>query len=306
VGVGGSDLAGGISNDAEASLAGGLGIGSGDRACIAWRADEIAALRMRCWDGTQWAGLAGSEIAIATPGNPWWPSLAFHGADPTITWEDYGGGMAGVYVRQFAQGAWAGFGSSATFPGLGRGMFASIDVAPGNEIWIVWQTQDELGVESTHWTGSGWSAIVKHDTTAARSRRADINIGATPYVAWIEGDNGATSVYMQAWDGSAWRELGGSATGTGVSAAHVATYAEVATMPDGSPVIAYAAGGDVHVVRWDGSAWIRPGDQDEGGVSRTGTANWPEVEVAADGTIFVAWDDDASGVSQIYLRLLLP
>ncbi len=92
------------------------------------------------------------------------------------------------------------------------------------------------------------------------------------YVAWEEGTqfdpNSAITnqrVFLRAFNGSDWVQLGGSASGFGVSKntnGYDATRPVVGVMGDGSPVVAWLQDGfapnlrRVFVARWDGTNWV--------------------------------------------------
>ena len=108
---------------------------------------------------------------------------------------------------------------------------------------------------------------------------------------------------------SLWQELGGSASGSGLSRApapKAAFGARVAVGPDGRPVVAYteypdgnAVQGAITVKRWTGSAW-----EVLGGATGIGVGYEPQVRIARDGAIYVAWlTADAGGNSQVRLRV---
>ena len=97
-----------------------------------------------------------------------------------------------------------------------------------------------------------------------------------------------------------WPELGGSASGEGVSGAvSPATVldASVAVGGDGLPVVAYteypdmvSAQGSIMVKHWTGSAWeiLSPGGVGQGYA--------PQVRIAASGAIHVAWLRESGAV----------
>ncbi len=90
---------------------------------------------------------------------------------------------------------------------------------------------------------------------------------AMPVVAWQDGAGGDQEIYLRRWNGTAWEELDGSASGGGVSNTPIGASSvgqseapAVALGPDGSPVVAWVervASSDleVYVRRWNGSTW---------------------------------------------------
>jgi len=104
-----------------------------------------------------------------------------------------------------------------------------------------------------------------------------------------------------------WRELGGSATGGGVSrtAAPKDLFdTSVAVDAGGQPIVVYAeiptangTQGPIIVKRWNGTAFQTLG-------TLVGPGYLPQVRVSASGNIFIAWlHDDANGNSEIRLRM---
>ena len=84
-----------------------------------------------------------------------------------------------------------------------------------------------------------------------------------------------------------WEELGGSASGDGLSAstAGVPTgnrQVSVALGPDGTPVVAYADGDTIRVRRWDGTAWTLIGPSGASG-------GQPQIVTDASGRMYLAW-----------------
>jgi hypothetical protein len=106
-----------------------------------------------------------------------------------------------------------------------------------------------------------------------------------------------------------WQQLGGSASGNGVSqtpSPKAVFDGSVAVGSNGRPVVAYteypdanAAQGAITVKRWTGSAW-----EILSGAAGIGQGYEPRVRVSASGAIYVAWlKDDSSGNTEIHLRV---
>ncbi len=106
-----------------------------------------------------------------------------------------------------------------------------------------------------------------------------------------------------------WQQLGGSASGNGVSqtpSPKAVFDGAVAVGSNGRPVVAYteypdanAAQGAIVVKQWSGSAW-----QLLSGAAGIGQGYEPRVRVSASGAIHVAWlKDDTEGNTEIHLRV---
>jgi List-Bact-rpt repeat protein len=106
-----------------------------------------------------------------------------------------------------------------------------------------------------------------------------------------------------------WQELGGSASCDGISQIPnpgAAFGARVAVGANGRPVVVYtqyadgsAVQGAITVKRWTGTTW-----ELMSGAGGIGVGYEPQVRIAADGAIYVAWlTGDASGNTQLRLRV---
>ena len=99
-----------------------------------------------------------------------------------------------------------------------------------------------------------------------------------------------------------WEELGGSASGNGLSAATTGVptgnrQVSVAVGPDGRPVVAYADGDTIRVRRWTGAAWELIGPSGASG-------GLPQLVTDANGRMYLAWRQFAGATSswEIFLR----
>ena len=80
------------------------------------------------------------------------------------------------------------------------------------------------------------------------------------YVAWSDTSAGDAEIYLRRWDGSTWSELGGSASGGGISNnSGDSVWPSVAVGPDGNPWVAWHDDTpnktEIYVRRWTGTAW---------------------------------------------------
>ena len=99
-----------------------------------------------------------------------------------------------------------------------------------------------------------------------------------------------------------WEELGGSASGDGVSAstAGVPTgnrHVSVALGPDGRPVVAYVDGDVIRVKRWTGTAWEMIGPSGFSG-------QIPQIVTDANGRMYLTWRQFAGATSSWEVFLL--
>ncbi|MFO7663066.1 MAG: hypothetical protein R6X18_10795 [Chloroflexota bacterium] len=116
-------------------------------------------------------------------------------------------------------------------------------------------------------------------------------------------------------DNAGWSELGAnSASGGGISNTQgVSREPSLAIGPDNFPIVAWAdsssGNSEIYVRRWNGFSWVEMGETSAtyGGISNNhGDSRFPAVAVSPDGMILVAWSDNTSGHSEIYVRRWKP
>jgi hypothetical protein len=184
--------------------------------------------------------------------------------------------------------------------------------------WGRYVDQDNTEIMLARWDGNAWIDVGGSmdaggvSDSAGYSGQPAIVVDAEGriVVAWQDNASGVVQIYLRRWDGSAWQEIGGSASGGGISNAADNAYSPVLALNDGEPVVAWIAsnGGwsDVYVRQWSGSNWVElAGSGTSGGLSRTvdGDAGAPSV-AASHGNIVVAWEevDTNDSSSAVWVR----
>jgi len=215
---------------------------------------------------------------------------------------------------------WRELGGSATGGGVSdhgdRASNLRVAVGPDGTTWVAWadQSSGNWDVHVRRWSGSAWEGVGGSDgpggltNDAAESRLGDIEVDAAgnAHICWMNFDT-ARSVYYRRWDGSAWVEDDGSATGRGVSRVANPWWPKMALDDAGRPTIGWemynvmTGRGLVYVRQWDGSTWEEL-DGSASGAGITGPGPGISVDVASGGgVIFVVWHGGA-GAQQIFLR----
>ena len=130
-----------------------------------------------------------------------------------------------------------------------------------------------------------------------------------PIIAWQDSLGGPFQIFLRTWSGSRWEELGGSASGSGISHAKgAAIAASVALDSSGQPIVAWQqeSGEDsvIYVSRWDGRQWVGLGGSMTGEGISAGLAGpmLPSLAVDRGGSAIVAFQSGPASHQRIYVR----
>jgi hypothetical protein len=222
-------------------------------------------------------------------------------------WLDLGGSGSGGGVTSKGSSAHA---KSGATDGSGGAYVTWVDAYTGtSQIYLL------------YWDGTAWSSLggsgdgngisgtgLPGDPGGVMSGVA-LDSNSRPYVCWVTA--GAMHLYVKAWDGSAWVELGGSATGSGLLADPVAVWWP-SIMVDASdhPVVAYEVSSGtlngIYVQRWDGATWAALGaSTTSNGLAPapdgTGNKDVRLARGAASGELLVSWLGEKSGHPEMNL-----
>ena len=219
----------------------------------------------------------GYGITASPSGDCFAPSIAGGaGARPTVAWADHRNGSQ-IYALQ-----WNGTAS--------------------------WQ---ELAGSNSAGGVSGGIALLNDQVSLA----IDPGSGA-PAAAWRHADagSGAGSIFYRRYSSGsdAWLDLGGSGAGGGVDGQTTALPAAPAlAFLGGQPLVVWqtqanaAASPTISARIWNGSAWVAPAGAGQVDAGFSGASRSPRLAVDGSGVATVAWANDGSGRSQIYLRQLI-
>ena len=278
-----SAVGGGISNTATQSTSPQIASGIGSAPVVVWidlnPADGRQEIYARRWDGTDWEELgAGSASLGGISGSPTpsvYPMCCLDSdGDPVAVWQD---------------GYW---------PEPGTEIYARVWDGGG---WV------EMGTGSASAGGVSNSGPNSHAARVVSSRDGRV------FVAWQDWSTGYGQVYVRAWTGSEWNEVGeDSASNGGISGSTAVSGngLSMAADTDGYPVIVWQEElGDrreVYVLRWNGTDWVEMGEgsASSGGINRTSTdadaAPW--TAIGDRGYPVTTWIDNSSGTHQVYVR----
>jgi hypothetical protein len=304
---------------------------------VAWSdsggTNYLSELYLKRWNGAQWVEIGGStsgggisnfglsgaachecSLALDTANNPavaWVMTTAFIGEFQ-------------LYFKRWNGAQWAELGGSATGTGLAATVFGfpGLAIDSGGNPVIAW-TQSVSGVTPTvqiylkRWNGSQWveqagsatAGGLSQATGLAEAPSLALDAAGNPIVAWEDGTSGLLQIYLRQWDGTQWVELGGSATGGGVSGTTgLAQSASLAVDSGGLPVVAWTdtrtGNAEVYLKRWDGAQWVEiGGSATGGGISNSpGASDLPSIALDASGNPVVAWRDSTPGRPVVYVK----
>jgi hypothetical protein len=254
-------------------------------------------IHVRRWTGSTWEDLPGSaadggfasgqfqfdvafdvSVALDSSGDPW---IAFQ--EGTMS---FGGD---IFVARWNGSSWVGVGGSMDAGGIDEG---SLSVGPkiafgpdGNPV-VAWNSATGAGIK--RWNGTEWTDFAPGGPSTAHVR---LDSSGFPIAAWSERvSQPSSALHLKRWNGASWTELGGSATGMGISPLGITDQLDLALDALDHPVVAYSLNDQIHVRRWNGAAWEELEGSDTGtGISDSTDSSNPLIEVAPDGDIFVAW-----------------
>ena len=202
---------------------------------------------------------------------------------PVVAWQAFAGGAYEIYVRRWNGSEWEELAAS----GSGGGISNSAIVAGAGE---------------------------------SRSPRVALDPSGNPVVVWTERNAMRDEIYLRRWTGSDWEQLGGSASGEGLSTFGTGLGASdpaIAIDSAGRIVVAYKAadtpGGaccalHVYAKRWNGTTWEELGGSasgggvDMGGSSASASASAPSVAIDSMDRPVIAWNAESSASCAVFLR----
>ena len=325
----GSATGNGVSNNAGHSADPSMAIAPDGTPYLAWTDVSSGSwqIYVRRWNGSKWEALDGSATGGGisnSSGSATQPSLVIDpDSTPYVAWGDVTAGTK-IYMRRWSGSSWVELGGSATGGGISNSTDAdapSLVIAPNSKNpYVAWTDVPGICPEIylRYWNGSSWAQLGGSasgggisdsgcmDTVSNPSLAIDA--GDDPYVAWEDVRSGQYQIYLRRWDGSNWGELGGSATGGGLSGQAGSAGPSLALDKDGNPCVAWVASdgadNEIYLRCWNGSSWTAlEGSASGGGISNNnGNSTYPSLSLAPDGTLYVAWQDSSGGDTEIYVR----
>ena len=235
----GAATGGGISDDETDSNSPSMAIGPTSTPIIAWHNRDESLnedIYVRYWNGAAWVELgsgSASDDGISATGIAILPSLAISpDGTPIVAWQNYNEGNWEIYVRQWNGADWVEMGSgSASGGGItnnsGDSRFPSLAISPEGTPFAAWQddSNGDLEIYVAQWDGEAWVEVgsgsasgggISNNDKDSRTPTLAVSPDGTPMVAWRSRPDDE-QIYLRRWNGEAWVELNGSASGVGIS-----------------------------------------------------------------------------------------
>jgi hypothetical protein len=187
-----------------------------------------------------------------------------------LAWIEDLGHNEEIYLRRWNGQAWGELAGSARDGGISRTPGPSSTPAlalDGQDNPVVAWAEGRSVWLRRHGAG-GWHELAGSAHAGGLSGEAGrvewpslvIDRSGLPVVAWCQGDR----IFLRRYDGVAWRELGGSGSGEGVSGAAAGDCRPGLALDSlGHPWVAWVryrglrdGGGDMFLRRWDGQRWL--------------------------------------------------
>lgn len=275
--LGGSATGGGLSATAEASEYPSLALNAAGNPTVVWTENAVTLKR---WNGSAWEGLGGSESA-GLPGSAgsYNPSLALDGAgNPSVAWIQQTTNLE-IYFRRWNGSAWEELAGSGSGGGLsnsaGDSSVPHVVLDSAGNPYVAWDENvaSNWEIYLRRWNGVAWEELggsgsgggVSANAGGSQGPWVELDGSGYPVVAWCDTIAvGNAEIYLRRWDGSTWVELGGSATGGGISANAEKSYNPcLALDASGNPHVAWCQQNgidwELHYLRWNGAAWVPNG-----------------------------------------------
>lgn len=259
----------------------------------------------RRWSGQEWVELEGNfpEGGLSnTRTDSQSPAIIVDDQGrPTVAWvEAETNERQHLYVLTWTGSRWAELGGSAhgegISPAVGTARMPAIALDPAGRPIVAWRqcygdfscrhddgSSGAVGIFVRRWTGKRWEELdgsgtgsgLSEENQEARWPAITVDREGDPIIAWEqhvgtepESQAGLRSIYLRRWNSGRWEELGGSASGSGLSRARFSMRPTIAVDADDRPIVAWTEWTDgttyppftpsslaVYLRRWNGSTW---------------------------------------------------
>jgi hypothetical protein len=212
-------------------------------------------------------------------------------------------GSLTIFARRFDGEAWQPLGDTGQVVESGSADL-TVAVDSAGQVLVAWaQYGAGGGIRLRRFDGLAWSDLGVAEPSFISPEGAEIPSLAIdgqdrPVLAWTQRDayGQPGRAYLRRFDGASEVELGGSASGGGVSGSDDADSAAVAIAESGEPVVAWTSASSgfrqAYLRMFDGTDWVPlRGSASGGGVSNSEAASSNPSVAVLPGMICVAWEE---------------
>ena len=191
-------------------------------------------------------------------------------------------------VQKFNGTNWVNVGA-AGFSGSNQVTFTKIAIAPDGVTPYIVYTDGDNGYKATvrKYNGTQWEIVGNASLSAGYAYSTDMAFApdGTPFLSYGDGGNGHKITVMKL-SGNQWVSVGNPGFSTYTIGAN-----SLAIAPNGVPYVTYceatSATNSLVVQKFNGTNW-----QVVGNTSGNDAVNYSTLAISADGTIYVAFEDD--------------
>ena len=278
----------------------------------------------------RWTGLSGSALAGGLSNSPAQAvesSVVAGAGGEYVAWSDSRDGQYEIYVAEHTSSGWVQLSGSAQGGGIsdtsGAARRPSITLNAAGEPVVAYTvfngTSSDIDVAEYDPTANsgagGWVALGSSlgsggiSGTGAADDASITETSSGPVVAWLNTSSGIANVFVKQFTGGNWVTLGtGGASGTGVSGSSTSVSDLALTSSGANVALAWTqtvnATQQIYLLEYTGGTWQQlRGSASTNGISNS-TAQATSPSLAFDnGTLFAAWQDNSSGLDQIYAAM---
>jgi len=286
------------------------------RPIVLWWEEDWQGLRLARFEQGAWNkfGLTATLGLGGAPGSV----VADAAGTPMVFY--VGGQGSQILATENIGTGWADLLPSGSPGGLSNTLVESYDpsaaISATGQIYVAWITSDpstgSWGVSVRQLAGGAWNELAGSATgngiATAGQFSYDAHIAYSsvgfPVVAWERSDVGTitTHIYLRRFDGVAWCELGGSASGLGVTGGPVCEFS-IALDRNDNPVVAWRSGcaspldadqgtNEVYLKQFNGTSWQGiDGSDSGGGISNSEIGGASPIVAVSNDLICVAWSE---------------
>lgn len=242
------------------------------------------------------------EVSVGSPGGIYgtsaYPSIALHGGDIHIVWEDYRTGDFEIFYRRFS----GGWGTPINLTGdTAQSRNAVITVTGSGRRFLVWQ-DNRSGIYNVYgkvYENGAWGAPVRLSNALLYAGFPTIaHYDETVYVVWEQMEQNGYELYCCMHTGGGWTAPQRITDSQGLS-----LYPSLCITPTGIPHLVFAddrnGSFDIYYKRYNGSDWSPDSLLTE---ADPGEALYPQITADPFGNLHLVWSGNGEGQYEIHYR----